>query len=252
MSSDKVPLTAGYFCWVDVAVTNPTVTHKFFSELFGWSRRVRPTEEAQAYSIMTAHGDHVAGICDVEEEAAPSQWMAYLLVDELSSGEKRVEELGGRLLKRGVEIPTFGTMTVAEDPSGAVFALWQSARGEHRKPRLHGMVSWFELASTDPEAAKSFYSQLAGWELDETTYDGAPFTVFKKDGSEHAGLRSCKGSESSRWIIYFAVEDCDTTAALCSEIGGTVAVSPFVVEGLGRCAMLCDPSGGYFGVFEYH
>lgn len=250
MSADNVSLTAGYFCWVDVAVTDPTVTHKFFTELFGWSRRVRPTEEAQAYSIMTAHGEHIAGICAVEGDG-PSQWMAYLLVDDLSRGESGVIELGGKVLKSSVEIKTFGTMSVVEDPTGAVFALWQSARGEYKKPRLHGTVSWYELASTDPDAAKVFYTRLAGWTTDETTYDDAPFTIFEKGDLEHAGLRKSKGAEPSQWIIYFAVDNCDETAARCAELGGTVKVEPFDVEGLGRCTMLRDPSGGYFGAFQY-
>ncbi len=234
MDAENTPLAAGHFCWVDVAVTDPAVTHKFFTELFGWSRRVRPTEEAQAYSIMTAHGEHVAGVCN------------------LVQGEAKVIDLGGKVLRSAIEIKTFGTMSVVEDPGGAIFALWQSARGEHRKPRHHGMVSWYELVSTDIDAASQFYTKLAGWTGDETTYDDAPFIVLKKEGREHAGLRPAKGAEPSQWLIYFAVDACDQTAARCTEIGGTVEVPPFEVDGLGRCAMLCDPSGGYFGVFEYH
>lgn len=250
MSSEKTPLKTGSFCWVDVAVSDPTVTHKFFSELFGWQRRVRPTEEATAYSIMTAHDEHVAGVCAVEENG-PSQWMAYLLVEQLAAGEKRVEELGGKVLRSAVEIPTFGTLSVVEDPAGAIFALWQTARTEFKKPRLHGTVSWYELASAEPDKVKPFYAGLCGWTIDETSYDGAPFTIFEKEGREHAGLRACKGDEPSHWIIYFAVDNCDDIARACPELGGTVVTQPFDVEGLGRCAMLRDPSGGYFGAFEY-
>ena len=81
MSSND-SLLPGFFCWVDAAVTDPAASHKYFSELFGWGRRVRPTDQAQAYNIMTLHGEHVAGICRVEPEG-PSQWMSYLLVDNL-------------------------------------------------------------------------------------------------------------------------------------------------------------------------
>ena len=248
--TDKTPLDPGHFCWVDVAVADPTKTHKFFAELFGWSRRVRPTEDNQAYSIMTNHGEHVAGICAVEN-AGPSQWMAYLLVSDLQQAESKVESLGGKVLRRGVEIPTFGILSVVEDPTGAVFALWKPGRQEFRKPRQHGNVSWYELVSRDPDRAKQFYAELAGWELSETVYDGAPFTIFEKNGKELAGLRAIKGEELPAWHIYFAVDDVDQTAELCRSSGGTVVLPPFDVEGLGRCTMLKDPSGGYFGAFQY-
>ena len=72
-------LEPGFFCWVDVAASDPTQTHKFFTQLFGWGRKVRPTDDAQAYSIMTCQGEHVAGICGVECDG-PSQWMSLSLI----------------------------------------------------------------------------------------------------------------------------------------------------------------------------
>ena len=98
VSSQTQNLEAGSFCWADVAATDPTSTHKFFSELFGWKRKVRPTEDAQAYSIMTLDGCNVAGICGVEVDA-PSQWMSYLLVDDLTQATERAVALGANTLR---------------------------------------------------------------------------------------------------------------------------------------------------------
>jgi uncharacterized protein len=246
-------LEPGFFCWVDAAVAKPKVIHTFFSQLFGWGRRVRPTEDAQAYSIMTNHGRHVVGICAVEQ-AGPSQWMSYLLVDELRGATERAQQLGGKAVQENLEIADFGTMTVMEDPTGALFALWETKRGEFSRPRLHGNVSWQELMTSDVEQAKKFYQELVGWSSREIRFGGSPYTVFQKNGTDVGSVFDLKKSNLNTgpfWLVYFAVDDCDETASLCSEIGGSVATPPFNIEGLGRCAMLKDPSGGVFGVMTY-
>lgn len=247
MTDSATQLTPGQFCWVDVACSDPTRIHKFFSHLFGWGRRVRPTDDADAYSIMTSNGEHSAGICGVED-AGPSQWMCYLLVDDLTQATTKAEKLGGKALKKDVKINSFGTMTVMEDPAGAVFALWQSERGEKIKPRQHGQVSWHELLTQDTKKSASFYSQMFDWTVEETTYEDQPYFLFHKDGNEVASMRR---SEHKTWVVYFAVDDCEEVAELCRDAGGEVCRAPHPVNDLGHCTMLKDPSGGLFGAFSY-
>ena len=240
-------LAAGNFCWVDVACSDPTKIHKFFSHLFGWGRRVRPTDDADAYSIMTSDGEHSVGICGVDE-AGPSQWMCYLLVDDLAQATAKAESLGGKALKSDVKIKGFGTMTVMLGAAGGAFALWQSERGEKLKPRKHGQVSWYELLTPDTESAANFYCEMFGWTVEESVYEDQPHFIFYKDGQEVASMRE---SESNTWVVYFAVDDCHRAAELCTEAGGEVCREPYPVNSLGSCTMLKDPSGGLFGAFCY-
>jgi predicted enzyme related to lactoylglutathione lyase len=251
---ENKPLPQGHFCWVDVAVPNPAETHTFFSELFGWGRRVRPTEEAQAYSIMTLEGHHIAGVCEVEGSET-SRWMNYLLVDDLAAATAKAESLGGEILKRDLEIATFGVMTVVQDPTGAIFSLWESKRGERKLPHRHGTVCWNELVTKDLDKAKAFYSKLAGWTHRETRFGDLCYTIFEKDGDDACGAMSLSDAANdksvSNWIVYFTVDNCEESTRLCQELGGTVGQAPFEVEGLGRCALLSDPSGGTFGILEF-
>lgn len=241
-------LSPGFFCWVDVAVTDPTVSHKFFSELFGWSRRVRPTEDAQAYNIMTLGSRRVAGICGVEQDG-PSQWMSYLLVDDLESSTNRAQTLGAKVWKPRVDIANLGEMSVLQDPTGAVFALWQSKKDEQATPRTPGTLGWTELITPDLDGATQFYSELAGWSYKDTRFGDLDYRVFSLDGKEVCGMKS--GPSPSEWVVHFAVDDCDAVYRKVSELGGEGIQEPFDLQGIGRCALVADPSGGEFGIVEY-
>jgi predicted enzyme related to lactoylglutathione lyase len=241
-------LPPGFFCWVDVAVTDPTGSHKFFSDLFGWSRRVRPTDDAQAYNIMTLDGQRVAGICGVEQDG-PSQWMSYLLVESLESSTARAEQLGAKIWKPRVEIANLGEMSVLEDPTGAVFALWQSKHGEKPSAREHGMFSWTELVTPNLDEATSFYSDLAGWSSRDARYGEMDYRVFMMHGQDVCGMKT--GTGPSTWVVHFAVKDCDATYKEAETLGGKGMEAPFDLDGIGRCAVVADPSSGTFGIVEY-
>lgn len=252
---EETRLSAGEFCWVDVAVPDPTATHTFFSELFGWGRRVRPTEEADAYSIMTLNGRHVTGICEVEESET-SRWMSYLLVEDLSKAADRAKSLGGEILKAGLEIPTFGLMTVVMDPTGAIFSLWESLRGEKAASGEPGTVCWVELVTNDVKKASKFYTELCGWECRETRFGDLDYYLFTRDGKDVAGMMALDDAANdksiSNWVVYYSVADCSAAAQRCVAAGGQIVRGPFPVEGLGDCAILSDPSGGVFGILQRH
>ena len=241
-------LPPGFFCWVDVAVSDPTQTHTFFTDLFGWGRKVRPTEEAHAYSIMTVYGHHVAGICQVEG-TGPSQWMSYLLVDDLTVASAKAQSLGASLLKENIDIATFGLMTVVEDPAGAVFALWESKRGETSDPKGHSIVHWTELVSDNTEVAKNFYCALAGWTHRDIEFGGKPYHIFSKDGEDVCGMMESTTS-APHWMVHFQVENCHVTCSLAEDLGGSVVRTPFDLEEIGRCAVLKCTSGGTFGIVQ--
>ena len=247
MSSND-SLLPGFFCWVDAAVTDPAASHKYFSELFGWGRRVRPTDQAQAYNIMTLHGEHVAGICRVEPEG-PSQWMSYLLVENLEKATERAQELGAEVLRSNDEIKRFGRMSVLQDPTGAILALWESEKGEPGIPFGPGSIGWTELITPELEKATKFYSELTGWKYHDTKFGDLEYRIFSLHGQEVCGMKSGEGR--SRWMVHFCVDDCDETFQRGVELGGTELLAPFDLKDIGRCAVLADPSGGPFGVVQY-
>ena len=118
-----------------------------------------------------------------------------------------------------------------------------------------GTFCWVELASTDAEAAKKFYPALFGWTMREVPITGGVYTMCQLDGHEVAAIYQISDAEKgqgmpSHWFNYIAVTSADETAAHVVALGGTVLAAPFDVMEHGRMAVLQDPTGGMFGVWQ--
>lgn len=111
---------------------------------------------------------------------------------------------------------------------------------------------WVDLASTDQESAKRFYSELFDWESrDDPLPDGGYYTNFSKDGKAVAGLGSTMGEGMpSMWSSYVLVDSADETTKAATEAGGRVLMEPMDVMEFGRMALIADPSGAVFGLWE--
>ncbi len=241
-------LKHGSFCWVDLAVGDAKRTQEFFTALFGWGRRVRPTSDNHSYSIFTGHGSHVAGLYEVDEDG-PNQWMSYVLVDDLEKAMEKAISLGAAVLSKPEEIVGFGTMAMVQDPVDVVFALWQPAKVESAPPHGFGVVSWNELITEQTDKARSFYTKMFGWTCQETRFGDLRYTVFMNGDSQAAGMMAPRGSAGpSHWLVHFSVEDCDETVTRVEALGGSVVTAPTDFDGVGRSAVVAGPNGGSFGV----
>lgn len=119
-----------------------------------------------------------------------------------------------------------------------------------------GTFSWVELATADATGAKLFYTALFGWEIDDTD-DGAGgvYTTFRLDGDAVSGLYTMPdemraAGASPNWTSYVTVADAGVAAARANELGGRVDTDPFDVMDLGRMAVLSDPQGATFAVWN--
>ena len=112
-----------------------------------------------------------------------------------------------------------------------------------------GNFCWVELATTDQNAAISFYSKIFGWAANNMSMGGDDFyTIFRLDGCDAAAGCTLRPDQLSRgvpphWNLYVAVENADVSAARAAELGGTVLAPPFDVFDAGRMAVIQDPTG---------
>lgn len=112
-----------------------------------------------------------------------------------------------------------------------------------------GTLSWTELVTSDADAAKAFYTELFGW-----SYDDRPvgpdrvYSMAQLAGRSVAALYAA--DERPHWNSYVTVESCDATAAKAAELGGTVTGEPFDVMTAGRSAVIVDPTGAQFFLWE--
>jgi len=118
----------------------------------------------------------------------------------------------------------------------------------------HGAFSWFELMTSDVKAAKAFYADLFGWELDDAPMEDMTYTVVKVNGEDVAGIMDLPPDSRGMppaWGLYLTVDDIDATTVKARELGATILVEPRDIPGVGRFAVIQDPQGAWFQVMQY-
>jgi predicted enzyme related to lactoylglutathione lyase len=118
------------------------------------------------------------------------------------------------------------------------------------------MLCWADLGTTDVAGARRFYSELLGWTLDDLPMEGSgTYVLGRLRGRSVAAFYelSPQGREqkvSPGWLSYFAVKDVDARAAQARKLGAKVVSEPFDLMDAGRRAVLQDPTGATFGLWE--
>lgn len=120
--------------------------------------------------------------------------------------------------------------------------------------KQHGAFSWSELMTSNPEAAKKFYSELFGWETDDMPMGDMTYTVLKAGDKEVGGIMSipeqAKGTPPY-WGIYVTVDDVDTTAKKAEELGAKTIVPLTDIPEVGRFFAFQDPQGAVISAITY-
>ncbi|MFF0817721.1 VOC family protein [Rhodococcus sp. NPDC003318] len=122
-------------------------------------------------------------------------------------------------------------------------------------------VVHFEIHASEPQRLIDFYSELLGWSFrqfgempywlivtgGEEASPGAPEVGINGGLTQRRGPRPEPGAPVSGSTVVVAVEDVDGTFARGLELGGTEAIAPNDMPGVGRLAYLVDPDGNVFG-----
>jgi predicted enzyme related to lactoylglutathione lyase len=112
-----------------------------------------------------------------------------------------------------------------------------------------GTFSWAELATSDAEAAKTFYAGLFGWDYqDNPIGDGQVYSMALRDGHSVAALFS--SDQPPHWNCYVTVESVDAVAERAGGLGANVMMEPFDVMDVGRMAVIADPTGAALCMWE--
>jgi uncharacterized protein len=119
---------------------------------------------------------------------------------------------------------------------------------------IPGVPCWIDTSQPDPEAAVAFYGDLFGWEFEDTMPPGSPgkYYIARIRGGDVAAVSSQQegGPPTAVWNTYVWVADADETAEKVRAAGGTVLADPFDVMEAGRMAVVADPAGAAFCVWQ--
>lgn len=117
-----------------------------------------------------------------------------------------------------------------------------------------GSFCWPELATSNQEAAKTFYADLFGWQAhDQPIPPQGVYTMMRLGGKDVAACYTLGPHEQGvppHWNSYVAVANADDAAKKSAELGGNVLAPPFDVFDSGRMAVLQDPAGAAFCVWQ--
>ena len=119
--------------------------------------------------------------------------------------------------------------------------------------KTHGAISWTELMTTDPAAAREFYTKLFGWTTEEmSVVPGMNYTVLKAGGNGFGGIMAIpQQGMPSNWGTYVTVDDVDAVAKQAQQLGGKILVGPQDIPTVGRFCVIQDPQGAVIGAITY-
>jgi predicted enzyme related to lactoylglutathione lyase len=251
----------GVPCWVDLGSPDLDASVEFYATLLGWDvPESENAEQTGGYRIATQRGKSAAGMMTLMQEGQPPAWTTYVSVDDADATAAAVREGGGKVLAEPMDVLELGRMAVFVDPSGAVFGAWQP--GSFAGAELvnePGSYSWNELNTRDPDGAKGFYSAVFGWtgrdmEMGEAgTYTTWRLAGAAEDDESIGGLLDMRGRVPDEvpphWLTYFTVEDLDASIEKAKELGANVIFGPMELPN-GRLAIVIDPQGAAFGIFQ--
>jgi uncharacterized protein len=117
-----------------------------------------------------------------------------------------------------------------------------------------GTFSWADLSTSDLDAAINLYTDLFGWEVTkEDVPSGGVYAMFRMNGKDAAAASTQREEEKGmppHWNVYVTVADAEQAAKQAESLGGTILAPAFDVEDYGRMAVIADPTGAVFNVWQ--
>jgi uncharacterized protein len=119
---------------------------------------------------------------------------------------------------------------------------------------IPGVPCWVDTDQPDPERALAFYGGLFGWEFENRMPEGAggEYHVARLGGGDVGAVGSVPegAPPTAHWNTYIWVRHADEAASKAVAAGGQVMAEPFDVMDAGRMAVLSDPEGAAFCVWQ--
>lgn len=259
--SDTPSYRQGDFYWNELATTDAAKAKAFYGPLFGWAPRDVPMGEGMTYTMLRLGDEEIGALFQIGGEqmaGMPSHWSFYIYCDDVDAATAAAKAQGATVMMEPFDIPDVGRMSTLTDPTGAVISFMKGGGhpGAARLAGAPGSFSWWELMTPDAAKAKAFYGSVIGYGQESVDMGGGmEYGMLKVGDQSVAGVFQMVGDQWAgippNWMGYVTVADCDATVAKAKELGGTVKMGPDDVPGVGRFAVIADPTGGVFAVITY-
>jgi predicted enzyme related to lactoylglutathione lyase len=252
----------GSHVWYELMTTDPDGAAAFYGAVVpGW-KVGQPIGGDQDYRMIErSDGGFGGGVLGLKQEqldhGARPAWLGYLGTDDVDATVAQIEAKGGKTLMPAFDIPQ-GRIAMVADPQGAPFYVMKPVppEGSENKqsdvfsPDAEQRVSWNELSTSDPVAARRFYTGQFGWGADEFMDMGemGEYRFIERDGMRFGALCGAMPGQPPHWRYYIRVPSIAASAEAVKAGGGTVAMGPHEVPGGDHIIIGIDPQGAEFAL----
>ena len=242
-------MAPGAVVWYDLLTEDVGAVLDFYRDLFGWEL----VQHNANHYVVVHKGRPMAGISQIRDDdldVSEAFWLAGIVVDDVDKAVGRASKNGATVHIEPKDSKNYARYAVISDPEGVPVMLLDPFQqlGSGRGP---GAWVWTELWARDPDAAAKFYKKVVGFERGQVEVGGAPYEVFKTADELRAGLvKTPNPKVDPAWAPYLLVDDLEDTLARTPRLGGRVLVKPTDFRSGGSVALLADPSGAAFFVYQ--
>ena len=246
----------GAFCWIELSTNDQAAAKKFYTSLFNWAVEDSPIGPDDYYSMFQLEGKNIGAAFTLrkEQEGVPPNWGIYIAVENTDSSAARAAQLGGKTCAPPFDVMEHGRMAVLQDPTGATFSIWQAkAHPGIGIADVDGTLCWADLSTPDVPTASKFYSSLFGWKIAPGEHDTSGYLHIENGDDFIGGVPPAahrKPDVPPHWLIYLMTSNCDATAAKAKKLGAKFLLEPMTMENVGRMAVIADPQGAAFAIFQ--
>lgn len=240
--------------WFDVMVPDVKKAAEFYHAIFGWDY-IANGEDYGFYHMAMLQERTVAGIGQAPEGSnIPAVWTVYYAAVDVDALSQKVIDLGGAVINEPMDVPEQGRMAIVQDPTGAVFGLWQAINHIGAGiTDVHGAMAWCEVNTPDAEASLAFYNALFGTTADKLELASSPYYLLKQGETTVGGILQMNEEWQGvppHWMAYFHVDDVAATCKKVLATGGKVCIEPFMLEDGRHIAVIDDPFGATFSITQ--
>jgi hypothetical protein len=252
----------GSHIWYELITPDPDGAKAFYDAIVGWDVEAKPAGEMDYRMINRSGGGFAGGVtrltAEMHSNGGRPVWLGYIGVDDVDQSVAAVQQGGGKALMPAFDIPNVGRIAMVADPQGNPFYVMtpkphagqEDAQSDVFSATAEQRVSWNELSTADPAAARAFYGELFGWTSDEFMPMGefGEYRFFDHAGQRIGAVCGVMPEGSAAWRYYIRVPSIARAAEAVKASGGTVSMGPHEVPGGDHIIIGNDPQGAEFAL----
>jgi predicted enzyme related to lactoylglutathione lyase len=248
--------------WYELMTTDPDGAAVFYGAVVpGWAIG-QPIGGEQDYRMIgRGDGGFAGGVLGLSEsdcaEGARPMWLGYIGVDDVDATVAEIVKRNGKSIMPAFDIPQ-GRIAMVADPQCNPFYVMKPIPPEGKaerysdvfSPTAEQRVSWNELTTADPAAARQFYGELFGWTSDEFMPMGelGEYRFFAHGGTTIGALCPPGPNGASGWRYYIRVPSISKAVEAVKTSGGKVTLEPMEVPTGDHIIIGIDPQAAEFAL----